>query len=182
MRTLNLLALVGVIYVAASWGMQWFRAPWSMAVLGPTLTGYWDGPLRARQGAEYRILLDLQYREFQGRNDTRSNLTGQARICSRHGDGHQYTLDGEATRTGDHVEIRLSPTDPARGELGNTLEGAWNGQTLTLQPRSNPFMPDGTVRPGRTLSSLDGDDLFGPAELRKSDTASFLIACARLAR
>ena len=27
-------------------------APWSMSFMGPTLTGSWEGPLRARQGAQ----------------------------------------------------------------------------------------------------------------------------------
>lgn len=182
MRTLNLLAFVGVIFFVGTWGMQWLRAPWSFSALGPTLTGVWEGPLRANLGAEYRLYLDVQYRDLRGRIYSSSTLTGQARLCTRTGEAFQFTLDGEASRSGDHVELRLSSVDPARSELGNYLEGSWDGQTLTLRPRSNPFRPDGTFQPNRPLSSADPDDSFGPGRFQKSDAASFLIACGRLTR
>jgi hypothetical protein len=180
-RTLNLLALVGVIFFVGTWGIQWMRAPWSIASLGPTLTGVWEGPLRANLGAEYRLYLDLQYRDLRGRIYAESTLTGQGRICTRTGDVYEYTLDGEASRSGDSVELRLSYVDAAPSELSTHLEGAWNGQTLTLRPRSNPFMPDGSFQPNRSITSTAPDDSIQPGELRKSDPASFLIACGRLA-
>ena len=184
MRTLNLLALVGVIFFVGTWGMQWMRAPWSYPSLGPTLTGVWEGPLRANRGAEYRIHVDLQYRELRGRIYAQSNMTGQARICTRTGDVYEYTVDGEVSRSGDRVALQLAFVDPARSGLGTSLEGSWDGQagTLTLRPLSNPFQPDGTFRPNRTLSTTDPDDSIAPGQLHKSDPASFLIACGRLTR
>ena len=181
MRTINLLALVGVIYFAGTWGLQWFRAPWSFESLGPTLTGAWEGPLRANLGAEYRVYLDMSYRDIRGRNYMRDNLTGRGRICNRHGEVFEYELDGWASRSGDQVEIQLSFVDPVRSALGNRLEGSWDGQTLTLRPLTNPFMPDGAFQLSRTTSTADPDDSFGPGSLRKSDAASFLVACGRLA-
>jgi hypothetical protein len=180
-RTLNLLALVGVIFFVGTWGIQWARAPWSMASLGPTLTGVWEGPLRTNLGAEYRLFLNLQYRDLRGRISAESTLTGQGRICTRTGEVYEYNLDGEASRSGDSVELRLSYADAAHSELGTQLEGAWNGQTLTLRPRSDPFMPDGSFQPQRPVSGTTPDDSIQPGELRKSDPASFLIACGRLA-
>jgi hypothetical protein len=179
-RTLNLLAFVGVVFLAGTWGIRWGVAPWSFPSLGPTLTGTWDGPLKANLGAQYRIYLDLTYRDAPGRSLMKSTLMGQARICNRHGDVYEYTVGGGASRSGDTVEIGLSFVDPVRSALGNTLRGGWDGQTLTLQPLTNPFMPDGTFLLHRTVSTDDPDDSFGPASLHKSDAASFLIACGRL--
>lgn len=180
MRTLNLLALVGVIFFVGTWGMQWMRAPWSFPALGPTLTGVWEGPLRANLGAEYRLYLDLQYRDLRGRIYASSTLTGEGRICTRTGDVYQYTLDGEASRSGDRVELRMSFVDPVRSELGTQLEGSWDGRTLTLRPLTNPFRPDGAFQPNRPRSAADPDDSIRAGGLQKSDAASLLIACGRL--
>lgn len=181
MRTINLLALVGVIYFAGTVGMQWLRAPWSFASLGPTLTGNWEGPLRAKLGAEYRMYLEMSYREGRGRSSFWDTLTGRGRICNRHGEVFEYELDGGASRSGDQVEIHLAFVDPVRSALGNRLEGSWDGRTLTLRPTTNPFMPDGTFQLRRAISPADPDDSFQPGQLRKSDAATFLVACGRLA-
>lgn len=180
LRTINLLAFVGVLYIAGVWGIQWFRAPWSMPALGPTLTGAWEGPMQAQFGAPYRLYLDLRYRDLQGRMAWSSNLTGAARICTRHGEVYEFTLDGEASRTGDHIELKLTFVDPARSGLWTHFEGNWDGRTLTLQPLKNPFMPDGTYAEQRTVSASDPDDNFQQTALQKADAASFLISCGRL--
>jgi hypothetical protein len=180
LRTVNLLAFVGVLYFAGAWGMQWLRAPWSLSALGPTLTGVWEGPLQSKLGASYRLYLDLRYRSLQGRLDSSSNLTGQARICTRTGTVYEFTVDGEASRSGDQIELRLTYADPAQSALRMELAGRWNGQTLALQPLRNPFMPDGTFVNHRTVSSTDPDDGFQLAALQPGDAPSFLIACGRL--
>jgi hypothetical protein len=169
--------IVGLVFLG-TWGWQWIRAPWSLEILGPTLTGTWEGPLQARLGAEYRAYLDMGYQEDI---ESRFNLTGRALICSRHGDLYEYTLDGEASRSGDRVTIQLAYVDPVRSALGNSLEGTWHGETLTLRPVTNPFMPDGTFQLHRAVSTADPDDSFAPAELRRADLASYLAACGRLA-
>jgi len=181
-RGLALVLLVGIVFAADQWGIRWFRAPWSFAALGSTLTGVWEGPLRARQGAEYRILLNLEYAASGQRTMSASNITGTGQICTAHGDIYEYDLDGEASRSGDSVRVLLTYVDAVRSALGSRLEGSWSGQTLALRPLSNPFQPDGTFLPNRSVSTADPDDRFEAAELRKSDEASFLVACARLAR
>ena len=93
----------------------------------------------------------------------------------------EYDVDGEASRSGDIVRVRLTYVDPVRSALGTRLEGSWSGQTLIVRPLVNPFQPDGTFLPNRPASSADPDDSFGQAELRKSDLPTFLAACARLA-
>lgn len=181
-RGLALVLLLAIVIAADQWGLRWLRAPWSFAALGPTLTGVWEGPLRAQRGAAYRILLNLEYASSGQRAMSAFNLTGTGQICTAHGDIFEYDLDGEASRSGDSVRVLLTYVDPIRSALGNRLEGSWSGQTLALRPLSNPFQPDGTFLANRSVSSADPDDSFGPAELRKSDEASFLVACARLAR
>ena len=61
-----------------------------------------------------------------------------------------------------------------------TAAGAWDGTTLTLAARTNPFMPDGSFVFPRTVSTADPDDSFEPAQLRKADLAAFEGACQRL--
>lgn len=180
-RGIALVLLLGIVVAVDQWGIRWLRAPWSFAALGPTLTGVWEGPLRARLGAEYRILLSLEYSPSGQRASSAFNLTGTGQICTAHDDLYEYDLDGEANRSGDTIRVLLTYVDPVRSALGNRLEGSWSGQTLTLRPLVNPFQPGGTFLPNRTVSSADPDDSFGPAELRKSDLPTFLTACARLA-
>jgi hypothetical protein len=181
-RGLALVLLVGIVFAADQWGIRWFRAPWSFAALGPTLTGVWEGQLRAQRGAELRILLNLEYAPSGQRANSPFNLTGTGQICTAHDDLYEYDLDGEASRSGDSVRVLLTYVDPIRSALGNRLEGRWGGQTLTLRPLSNPFQPDGTFLLNRSVSTAAPDDSFEPAELRKSDLPTFLAACARLAR
>jgi hypothetical protein len=180
-RGLALVLLIGIVFAADQWGLRWLRAPWSFAALGPTLTGVWEGPLRARRGAEYRILLSLEYAASGQRTSSELNLTGTGQICTARDDLYEYDLDGEASRSGDSIRVLLTYVDPVRSALGNRLEGSWSGQTLTLRPLANPFQPDGTFVLNRSLSSADPDDSFEPAELRKSDLPTFLAACARMA-
>jgi hypothetical protein len=174
--------LVGVV-AFGEWGMRWLMAPWSYAALGPTLTGTWEGPLRARLGSEYRVFLDLEYRA-PGRRSRLiySRLVGRGWICTRRGEVYEYEVDGSANRSGNQVEIGLEYVDPVQSALGNRLEGGWNGETLTLRPLTNPFMPDGSFVLHRGISSSDPDDSFASAELRKSDRATFLSNCGRLQR
>lgn len=182
-RGLLLVALLLGVLVVDQWGFRWWRAPWSYEAVGPTLTGSWEGPLRAHQGAEYRLLLSLGYQYHdQHLLWGESNLTGAAWLCTPRGEVHEYAVDGHASRSGDAVEIDLAYGDPRLSGLGFDLVGSWDGQVLTLRPSENPFQPDGSFQASRTVSTSDPDDSFGTAELRKSDRASFLVACGRLTR
>lgn len=181
--TILVLVLAGV-YAADAWGIRWLRAPWSYAALGPTLTGTWAAPVTARLGAEYRILLDLAYRQEER---IRSGfwdhtLTGHAWICTSTGDVHEYALDGDANRSGDSIVVRLTYPDPSQSALDNRLEGGWHADTLTLRPLRNPFQPDGSFVLNRTVSTADPDDSFGTGQFRRSDRQSFMAACGRLSR
>src|SRR5215217_3472362 len=157
-RGLALVLLLAIVVAADQWGVRWLRAPWSFAALGPTLTGVWEGPLRAQRGAEYRIVLRLEYAPSGQRASSAFNLTGTGQICTARGDVWEYDLDGEASRSGDTVRVLLTYVDPVRSALGNRLEGSWSGQTLALRPLVNPFQPDGTFLPNRSVSSADPDD------------------------
>lgn len=182
-RGLVIVVLLFGVFAIDEWGIRWYQSPWSYAALGPTLTGTWEGTLRARLGSEYRLFLDLRYRH-QGRRLTRfdSNVTGQGWLCSRTGDVYEYAVDGTASRSGDTVQLTLDNPDPARSALNLSIDGSWNGETITLRPTRNPFQPDGTFLLNRSISTADPDDSFGPAELRNGDRAAFLAACGRLAR
>ena len=182
-RATIVVLMLAAVYGLDTWGMRWLRAPWSYPSLGPTLTGAWEAPLRAQQGAEYRLLLELAYRDTGVRvQDWNHTLVGRAMICTRTGDVYEYTVDGEANRSGDTISLYLVHPDPQRSALGNRLEGAWRGDTLTLTPAANPFQPDGSLLLDRRVGTADPDDRFATAELRRADRADFLIACARLTR
>jgi hypothetical protein len=182
-RATIVVLVLAAVYGLDTWGMRWLRAPWSYPTLGPTLTGAWEAPLRARQGAEYRLLLELAFRDTGVRvRDWDHTLVGRAMICTRTGDVYEYTVDGDANRSGNTISLSLTYPDPQRSALGNRLEGAWRGDTLSLTPYNNPFQPDGSFLLDRRVSSADPDDRFETAELHRADRADFLIACARLTR
>jgi hypothetical protein len=174
-------ALLVVVYAVSEWGIRWLQAPWSYEALGPTLTGSWEGPLRARLGQDYRLYVELGYRDPGRRWRLREdNIEGHGWVCNRHGDVFEVNVGGKANRAGDHLTLRLSHVDPVRSGLWTDLEGAWTGSALTFPAARNPFLPDGRFVQIRTVSSSDPDDSFGPIELRKADRASFLAACGRL--
>jgi hypothetical protein len=128
------------------------------------------------------VLLELAYREPGQRwRIGESNLTGRGWLCTRQGQVYDYSLVGEASRSGDRVKIEMTYGDPVRSALGNRLNGAWASPVLTLRPERNPFQPDGTFVQNRPVSTSDPDDSFDAAELRKGSQASFLAACGRLA-
>lgn len=180
-RGIIIAALVLSFVAFDVWGIRWLVAPWSFASLGPTLTGTWDGTLRARQGAEYRLLLDLDFASSR-RRPWGENLTGRALLCTQHGDLYEYAVTGDADRDGHNVEVEIEYGDPALSALDMLFFGDWDGQVLTLTPRQNPFLPEGRFVTPRSVSSADPDDSFALAELRKTDRPTFLIACGRLAR
>ena len=177
------LAAVGVVFEQ---GRRLLLAPWSFGE--PTLTGAWEGPLRANLGAEYRLFLDLDYygpmRWGSGTRRRRGfpdNLKGTARLCTPRAEAFAYEVSGDAHGQAGDVKLSLEYGDPRLSVLDLNLAGAWGGRTLTLRPHKNPFDPDGTFRPGRPINSAAPDDSFGPAELRKATPADFEAACRRLA-
>jgi len=172
------LAIVAGLFLFMTVGLRWLEAPWSFELLGPTLTGTWEGPMQARLGARYRLYLVLEFNYRNGRGY--KPLTGSGRICSQHRETYEYTLRGDADRSGNDVELNLTYGDPVRSALGMRLQGAWDGSTLTLRPRYNPFMPDGSFLLHRTVSTSEPDDSFEPAQLRRADLAAFEAACRRL--
>ncbi len=180
-RTLIIVALILAVASFDEWGIRWLVAPWSYPSLGPTLTGTWDGSLRARQGAEYRVYVDLSYTTTR-RRPWASNLTGLALLCTQHGDIYEHTVSGDADRDGHNVELEIEYRDPALSALDMRFAGDWDGQTLTLTPRNNPFLPDGRFVWPRSVSSDEPDDSFASAALTRADRPSFLAACGRLAR
>ena len=64
----QLALIVGGLLVVGAWGLplayRVVMAPWSIGAGGrDTLVGTWSGSLRAQQGAEYGLYLDLAYWE-----------------------------------------------------------------------------------------------------------------------
>jgi hypothetical protein len=180
-RALFLAVFILGAVVFGEWGVRWLVAPWSYAALGPTLTGTWSGPLRAQQGAEYRVFFNLTYSSSNRRFWT-SNLAGEAFICTQQGEMYDYTVRGDADRNGHNVVISTIYGDAHLSALGMHFEGDWDGQTLTLTPANNPFLPDGRFIFPRSVSTADPDDNFAMAMLQRSDRPSFLAACGRLAQ
>jgi hypothetical protein len=172
-----------IVAIAATWVfgsslvIRWFDAPWSIAALGPTLTGSWEGPLRARQGAQYHLTLAFEYVEA-GRST--SNIRGKGRICNRHGETFELSVSGTANRAGDRITLILPKADDVPLGPSLTLDGHWNGQKLTVRPTANPFLADGTFQAVRTISTSDPDDSFMPSDLHPGDPASFETACRLL--
>jgi hypothetical protein len=181
-----LIGAVFVVILAVEEGKRRFSAPWSYG--DPSLTGVWYGPLEARLGAKYQILLELEYYEpsrpgrRRGRGGGSSrNLSGTAKLCSPRGAVFDFELSGRADRDARDVRILIEYVDPSQSALDMDLVGAWGGRTLALRTNKNPFDPDGSFRPVRTTSSADPDDSFAPIELRKGSAADFESACRQLA-
>ena len=172
------MSVLGVSWVFGStWMIRWFDAPWSIAALGPTLTGNWEGPIQARLGAHYRLLLTFEYVEA-GRSSI--NLRGQGRIRNRDGETFELSLRGRANRAGSRLMLTLPKADDVHPGPSLTLEGHWDGQKLTVRPTSNPFMTDGTYRAVRTVNTNDLDDSFTPSDLHPGDSAAFEAGCRQL--
>ena len=162
-------------------------APWALNMDGgPTLEGSWEGTLRARQGAEYRLFLTMQHRDRDGRRRrTRQSTTieGSARLCAPTGMLYEYTLAGGADDPGEQLRLVLTYPDPVQSALGLRIEARWSeGVADTLRVtrvEANPFLPDGTFQAVRSVSSTDPDDSFQPAELRRVASAASTASCGR---
>jgi hypothetical protein len=163
-------------------------APWSIGVLGrDTLTGDWVGALQARQGAEYGLYLDLEYkgRGFRSRGSSAprtTNLQGRAILCTPTGERFAYDVSGHASRSGTVEDLWLEYGDPTLSALNLRLSGKWRSPELTLAPDANPFLPDGSFLPTRVLSSADPDDSIAPFSLTNGDEEALEAICQRIQR
>jgi hypothetical protein len=161
-------------------------APWSIGVLGrDTLTGDWVGSPQARQGAEYGLYLELEYRSRSVRSSRSrarfsSNLQGRATLCTPTGERYEYDVSGHASRSGTVEKMWLEYGDPSLSALDLRLSGKWRSPVLTLAPDANPFLPDGSFLPTRVLSSADPDDSIAPFDLSKGDEEEFEAICQRI--
>lgn len=179
--------LVAVIFVVGV-GSRLLFAPWSIGYFGrDTLTGGWVGSLNARQGAEYGLHLDLEYRDRFGSRGTSSgtrfnNLKGQATLCTPTGERFEYEVLGYASRSGEVEDLWLEYGDPSLSALNLRLSGDWQSPELTLSSDANPFLPDGSFVPTRSLSSDDPDDSFAPFALTKSGPQALEAICQRIRR
>lgn len=183
----------GTLLVAAFWGLplayRVVMEPWSIGIGGrDVLLGAWSGSLRAQQGAEYGLYLDLAYREKsvgyrRGAGRSQTNLTGRAVLCTPVGQRFEYAVSGSAGRSGDIKQLWLEYGDPKLSALNFRMSGAWRQGALTLTvPRHNPFLPDGRFITPRTVSSADPEDYFAPSTLTARDRATFEAICQRIRR
>lgn len=162
-------------------------APWALNLDGgPTLEGSWEGTLRARQGAEYRLSLTMQHHDRDGRRRrTRQETTieGSARLCAPTGAVYEYTLTGGADDAGQQLRLTLTYPDPVQSALGLRLEANWSEAAADIlrivSVPTNPFLPDGTFQVVRSVSSGDPDDSFQPAELRRLTAGVGTPSCPR---
>ena len=187
-----LLVGVALILAVAFGGEALYRqitAPWSRGQEGrDTLTGPWAGALRARQGAEYGLWLDLEYRSASGRGSrrrnrgggTRPNLEGSATLCTPRGERYEYEVSGEANRDGVVRVLWLEYGDPSLSALNLQLSGAWRDRALQITTNKNPFLPDGSFVAVRSVSSADPDDSFAPVTLTARDRGAFEATCQRI--
>jgi hypothetical protein len=185
--------LIGVVLLlAVAFGAELVSrvlfAPWSLGYFGrDTLTGSWVGPLRAQQGAEYGLYLDLDYkgRDGGGYRDSAlgsTNLQGHATLCTPTGERFDYDVSGDASRSGMVEDLWLEYGDPSLSALNLRLSGRWRAPALTLEPDANPFLPDGSFSPSRVLSSDDLDDSIAPFALTKGDQEALEAICLRIRR
>jgi len=184
---LIILALLVAVIFGLPWACQRIEAPWSVGgPEQPTLTRTWEGPLAARLGAKYRLLVSLDYKELthrsrrgRGRGNfwKRNNLTGTARLCTPKGQRWDYEVSGRADRDGTGLLLRLEYGDPSQSGLDLELRGAYEGERVAVTANKNPFLRDGTFKQVRTVSSADPDDSFAPIELRPGTREAFEAAC-----
>jgi hypothetical protein len=184
--------IAGALLGICAWGVPLaYRAvmePWSLG--RESLLGAWSGSLRARQGAEYGLRLDLEYKARRigarrGRaRGGRTNLAGRAVLCTPVGQRFEYAVSGVVRRSGEIERLWLEYGDPKLSALNFQLSGAWRGGALTLlvPPRHNPFLGDGRFVTPRAVSSDDPDDSFAPATLTARDPATFETLCQRIRR
>jgi hypothetical protein len=182
-------ALILALYFGGEAAYRQVTAPWSIGQVGrDTLTGPWTGSLRARQGAEYGLWLDLEYRPPSVRGSrrrarggsTRPNLEGSATLCTPKGERYDYEVSGEANRDGVVNVLRLEYGNPSLSALDLQLTGAWRDRALSISANKNPFLPDGTFVAVRSISSDDPDDSFAPVTLTQRDRAAFEATCQRI--
>ena len=182
-------ALLLAVYCGGEAAYRRITAPWSIGEVGrDTLIGPWTGSLRARQGAEYGLWLDLEYhqrrvggprRRARGGN-SRTNLEGSATLCTPKGERYEYEVSGEADRDGTVQNLWLEYGDPRLSALNLRLTGAWRDRALSITTDKNPFLPDGTFVAVRSISSADPDDSFAPVTLTERDWAAFEATCQRI--
>ena len=142
----------------------------------PTITGSWVGPLRSKWGAEYVLLVNLEWdpprirgASRRGRASSRGDLTGTARICNRSGKVLHLALGGDADRSASDVQIDLEARE-SRYRESLPLRGAWHGDTLDLSAFTTPFGPEGELRGARsTVSSTTTDQAGRMVELYPTD-------------
>lgn len=137
--------------------------------------------MQARQGAQYRVFLDLRYADE--RSSTRagdSTLAGTGRVCTQTGVTYDYSIHGGVSLFTQVANISLGYGDPKLSGLGFGLKGPWNGAPLRLTASDNPFDPDGVYRPGTPTSTADPDDSFLPVELKPASLAEFERSCREL--
>lgn len=171
------LASLGIIEghkaVTAPWAVNWMP--------GPKLIGSWEGHIQARQGATYRLFLDLRYADERSTSSVGNNLAGTARVCTQAGITYDYTVYGGVNAFSQHMDVRLVYGDPKLSGLGFTLKGLWDGAPLRVIATDNPFDPDGAYRPGSPSSTADPDDSFLPLEMRHATLTEFERNCRQLA-
>lgn len=165
-------------------------APWSIGYFGrDTLPGTWVGTLQAGQGAEFGLLLDLEYR---GRSNTSrssgvgrsNNLQGHATLCTPTGERYDYEVVGYASRSGRVEDLWVEYEDPSLSVLNLRLTGKWRSTVLELATRwpMNPFLPDGNFVLERAQSSNGLGEPFAPFRLSKDNAAAFEDHCQAIRR
>lgn len=176
------LAVLIVAFFAVDEGFKAATAPWAVSWMpGPKLVGTWEGPLQARQGAKYRVFLDLRYADERRPSRTGdNNLAGSARVCTQTGATLDYTIYGGISAFTQVANIGLTYGDPKLSGLGFGLKGPWNGAPLRLTASDNPFDPDGVYRRETPSSTADPDDSFLPVELTAASLADFERGCREL--
>jgi hypothetical protein len=159
-------------------------APWSIGFPGrETLTGPWAGSLKTPNGAEFGLLLDLEYKERSGRGVGGSNnLQGRATLCTPKGERYDFEVEGQADPLGGIEKLWLEYGDPRLSGLGLQLTGAWRGGALHFTTTDQPYL-GGRLLAAPTSSGndpVDPDDYFAPATLTERDRAAFEATCRRI--
>jgi hypothetical protein len=164
------LLLFGTALIAEAVSRLLF-APWSIGAFGrDTMTGDWVARPRARQGAEYKLFLELRYRRRQSsssRSYRTDNLEGRATLCTPVGKRYDYAVAGFARPSGVIEDLRFRYADPKLSALDLRLTGAWRPPVLSLRTDANPCEPDGSFMPARPSGGDDPDDPIAPFDLTR---------------
>ena len=179
LRGILLVPLIFVVGYALDQALNAFIfAPWAYGVLGrQTLTGDWNGTLRAHSGVSYAVHLELNRSSQALTGRLAPDIDGHVSWCTRSGGSTTSTLSGTSDRSASDVTLYVQePPHPRPGLRPSRLQGAWHGTTLLLNVLFLFYDGHAYVM----SNSFPDEHNAVSLTLHKSGYAVYRDACARL--